>query len=110
MTLPQPLPTPDDSVFKALADPTRRALPDQLKSGPQSVNVLAASFDSSRPAISKHLKVLATAGLLHEQMVGREHVFELRPEALHEVAVWLGTYRRFWSTSLRNLKHHLEQS
>lgn len=109
MTLPQSQSASDNSVFRAIADPTRRALLDQLRSGPQSVNTLAASFECSRPAISKHLKVLATSGLLREQMVGREHVFELHPSALREVALWLHSYRRFWDTSLRNLKQHLEK-
>lgn len=96
-------------VFKAIADPTRRALLDQLRSGPRSVTALASSFPHSRPAISKHLKVLSTAGLLTERMVGREHIFELHPTSLREVAGWLDQYRVFWGASLANLKHHLEK-
>lgn len=95
-------------VFKAIADPTRRALLDQLRGGPRSVTALASSFPQSRPAISKHLKVLSTAGLLTERMVGREHVFALNPQSLREVAGWLDQYRAFWSVSLGKLKDHLE--
>lgn len=96
-------------VFKAIADPTRRALLDQLRAGPRSVTALATAFPHSRPAISRHLKVLSTAGLLTERMVGREHIFELHPQSLREVAGWLDQYRVFWGASLAKLKHHLEE-
>jgi len=100
----------ESDVFKAIADPRRRALLDQLRGGALSVGALASSFTCSRPAISKHLKVLSTAGLVKEHMAGREHIFELHPEALHEVANWLDQYRRFWGSSLIKLKQHLEKS
>lgn len=102
--------TSEDEVFKAIADPTRRALLDRLRSGPTSVGVLAEGFDCSRPAISKHLKVLSEAGLIQGQMVGREHVFELHASALRPVTHWVDSYRTFWQTSLKNLKRHLEKS
>jgi DNA-binding transcriptional ArsR family regulator len=110
MSLPKPLPERESDVFKAIADPTRRALLDQLRGGPMSVNALASSFTSSRPAISKHLKVLSNAGLLKDHMAGREHIFELHPQGLREVAHWLDQYRRFWVGSLNKLKQHLEKS
>lgn len=107
---PRPLKQSEDGdVFKAIADPTRRALLDRLRAGPRSVTALATAFPHSRPAISKHLKVLSTAGLLTERMVGREHIFELHPDSLREVDGWLDQYRAFWGASLAKLKHHLEK-
>ena len=105
-----PRPSEQRDVFKAIADPTRRALLDRLRSGSCSVSALASSFPHSRPAISKHLKVLSTAGLLTERMVGREHIFELHPQSLREVAGWLDPYRAFWGASLAKLKDHLEKN
>jgi DNA-binding transcriptional ArsR family regulator len=110
MSRPQPHRSTEHDVFKAIADPTRRALLDQLRGGPLSVSALASCFSQSRPAISKHLKVLSTAGLLTERMVGREHIFDLHAASLREVAGWLEQYRVFWGTSLAKLKHHLEKT
>ena len=97
-------------VYKAIADPTRRAILDRLRAGPAGVNALAEGFDQSRPGISKHLRVLREAGLVREQRAGRERVYELLPLPLGQVATWLDTYRAFWQTSLGNLKHHLEKN
>lgn len=105
----QSRPSDEGDVFKAIADPTRRALLDRLSAGPCSVTTLASAFPHSRPAISKHLKVLSTAGLVTERMVGREHIFELHPQSLREVAGWLDPYRAFWGASLAKLKTHLEK-
>jgi DNA-binding transcriptional ArsR family regulator len=96
-------------VFKAIADPTRRAILDRLRAGPSPVNVLAGDFHQSRPAISKHLRVLREARLVVEQRSGRERLYELRPEALRQVAGWVEGYRGFWQTSLANLKRKMEE-
>jgi DNA-binding transcriptional ArsR family regulator len=98
-----------DDVFKAIADPTRRAILDRLRAGPAPVNALASDFHQSRPAISKHLRVLREARLVVEQRAGRERLYELRPEALRQVAGWIEGYRGFWQTSLANLKRRLEE-
>ena len=95
-------------VFRALADPTRRALLDRLRSGPAPVNELALDFDQSRPAISKHLRILREARLVDEHRSGRERLYRLEPAPLREVAGWLDHYRRFWLDGLNNLKHLLE--
>jgi DNA-binding transcriptional ArsR family regulator len=95
-------------VFRAIADPTRRAILDRLRAGPTPVNALAGEFDQSRPAISKHLRVLREARLVSEQRAGRERLYELRPEALKQVAGWIEGYRSFWHVSLSNLKRRLE--
>ena len=66
-------------VFRAIADPTRRAMLDRLRAGPAPVNALASDFRQSRPAISKHLRVLREARLVTEQRSGRQRVYELQP-------------------------------
>ncbi len=96
-------------VFRAVADPTRRAILDRLRAGPAAVNALADDFRQSRPAISKHLRVLRQARLVSEERVGRERRYELRPAPLQQVAGWIEGYRTFWLTSLTRLKHYLEE-
>lgn len=96
-------------VFRAVADPTRRAILDRLRGGRAPVNALAAEFSQSRPAISKHLKVLRDARLVHETRVGRERVYQLDAQPLQRVNGWIEGYRGFWATSLANLKRRLEQ-
>jgi DNA-binding transcriptional ArsR family regulator len=98
----------DADVFRAIADPTRRAILDRLRAGPTPVNALAAGFAASRPSISKHLRILHQAELVAEEKRGRERLYRLRPETLAEVADWADGYRRFWNTSLEALKRHLE--
>jgi DNA-binding transcriptional ArsR family regulator len=95
-------------VFRAVADPTRRAILDRLRAGPAPVNALAADFEQSRPAISKHLRVLRQARLVHEERVGRERLYQLDPAPLQQVAGWIEGYRAFWLRSLDNLKRLLE--
>jgi DNA-binding transcriptional ArsR family regulator len=95
-------------VFRAVADPTRRAILDRLRAGPAPVNTLAEDFQQSRPAISKHLRVLRDAALVSETRVGRERLYQLHPRPLQQVASWVEGYRAFWLSSLNNLKHYLE--
>lgn len=96
-------------VFRAIADPTRRAILDRLATGARPVNQLAADFEQSRPAISKHLRVLRHAHLVSPQKHGREMHYRLEAMPLTEVTQWFENYRRFWQTSLGNLKRHLEK-
>ncbi len=95
-------------VYRAISDPTRRAILDRLRRGPMPVNSLAAQFSQSRPAISKHLRVLRAARLVCEHRAGRERRYSLEPEPLRDVARWVEEYRAFWLTSLNNLKKRLE--
>jgi DNA-binding transcriptional ArsR family regulator len=97
-----------EDVFRAISDPTRRAILDRLRAGPAPVNDLAADFDQSRPAISKHLRVLREARLVTEKRVGRERYYSLEPAPLQRVAGWIEGYRSFWHTSLGKLKRYLE--
>src|SRR5689334_16826388 len=99
--------TPD--VFRAIADPTRRAILDRLRAGPANAGALAADFRSSRPAISKHLKVLRNARLVVNARRGREQVYAVDPLPLQGVVGWLEGYRAFWEASLNRLKRNLEE-
>jgi DNA-binding transcriptional ArsR family regulator len=95
-------------VFDALANPIRREILSQLKTGPKPVNQLAAPFDRGRPAISEHLKVLRDAGLVTDEVRGRERYYHLRAAPLEEAAAWLADYERFWRCKLDDLSTFLE--
>lgn len=95
-------------VFRAVADPTRRAILDRLRTASAPVNSLAMDFDMSRPAISKHLRILREAQLVTEAREGRERIYQLQPRPLREVASWIESYRVFWLDGLNNLKWMLE--
>ena len=97
-------------VFRAIADPTRRAILDRLRAGPTAVNALASDFELSRPAVSKHLRVLREAKLVTEHKVGRERLYRLEPLPLQRVSGWIEGYRSFWQTSLDRLKRYLEDT
>lgn len=88
-------------VFRAIADPTRRALLDRLRAGSRPVNELARDFKTSRPAISKHLRVLRQARLVSERREGRLRRYELTPAPLVDAFRWLESYRGFWPPSSR---------
>jgi DNA-binding transcriptional ArsR family regulator len=96
-------------VFHALADPTRRKLVARLAHGPARVTDLAAPFDISLAAVSKHLVVLEKAGLAGRRIEGREHRCSLDPAALREIQFWLDDYRIFWSETLGALKSYVEK-
>lgn len=97
-------------TFSALADPTRRAVLDLLLRGRLPAGQIAQAFPVSRPAISKHLRVLRHARLVRTQRVGRHRLFELNPSPLKSVDLWLGRYRTFWQNELSNLKHFVESA
>src|SRR5215475_3125263 len=100
--------TQDSAVYNAIADPTRRAILDRLRDGGLAVNEIASRFEVSRPAISKHLRVLHQAHLVLEAREGRNRIYRLNPEPLRELDRWLEHYRRFWSLNLMSLKKHVE--
>ena len=95
-------------AFRAIADPTRRAILDRLRAGPANAGSLAADFRQSRPAISKHLRVLREARLVKDSAIGRERLYTVDPVPLQTIAGWLEGYRAFWQTSLIQLKRNLE--
>jgi DNA-binding transcriptional ArsR family regulator len=96
-------------TFQALADPTRRAIVARLAEGRQPVGQIAGGFAISRPAISRHLRVLREADLVREVKAGRNRLYELNPEPLRDVDEWLARYRHMWQHQLRNLKRFVEQ-
>jgi DNA-binding transcriptional ArsR family regulator len=97
-----------DSVFTALADPTRRAILVRLAQGEANVGALGRPFEISAPAISRHLKVLEQAELITNERRGKERVCRLRPDTLAKAKDWLDFSRRFWGASLDRLDHHLK--
>ena len=97
-----------EATFSALADPTRRAVLDMLRRGSQPAGQIARAFPISRPAISKHLRLLRRAHLVEERREGRNRVYHLNPEPLRTVDSWLEQYRAFWTESLASLKAFVE--
>ncbi len=97
-----------DSVFAALADPTRRRILEGLMDGSAPVGRLAKPFKVSAPAVSRHLRVLERAGLVRRTRRGRLHEMELAAEPLRRAADWIETYRRHWEVSLDGLARYLE--
>jgi len=97
-----------EATFQALADPTRRAVLDLLRRGRQPAGQIAESFPVSRPAISKHLRLLRRAHLVKEHRQGRNRVYELNPQPLRAVDSWLEHYRAFWTANLTSLKSFVE--
>lgn len=95
-----------DAIFRAIADGTRREIIDALAERPLPVHAVAARFEISRPAVSKHLRVLADAGLVQAVRVGKENVYELNTAPLTEVRDWLA---RFWAQRLTTLKDLAER-
>ena len=98
-----------DMVFKAIADPTRRAILSLLIGGRHTVNEVAGNFRISRPAISKHLRLLRRAGLVSTRKKGAASICELNGKPLRAVNDWLRDYATFWDESLRNLKRYVEE-
>jgi DNA-binding transcriptional ArsR family regulator len=98
------------ATFRALADPTRRALIELLGTGEQSVMELVRWFDVSQPAISQHLGLLREAGLVTERRSGRQRLYQLRAQPLEQVYDWVAHYRRFWDHRLAALGGHLDQA
>ena len=97
-----------DRIFGALANRTRRALLARLERAPAKITELAQPFHMSLPAVSKHVRVLETAGLVQREVDGRVHRCSLSPTALREADAWLTHYRSFWQQSLDALARHVE--
>jgi len=97
------------SVFSALSDPTRRAIIERLAKGSASAGELAEPFGISKPAISKHLKILENANLILRKKEAQWHRFHLRSEALQLASEWIETYRRFWEAQLDALSDFLNK-
>jgi DNA-binding transcriptional ArsR family regulator len=94
-------------IFQAIADPRRRAIIELLTIHKLSLNALAEHFEVSRPAISKHVKILNECGVIKMEQKGRERFCELKPEKLNDVSKWVEQYRQFWESKLDNLEEYL---
>lgn len=102
-----------DAVFAALADPTRRAILSRLADGQASVNEIAAPFEMSQPAVSKHLKVLERAGLIERDVDEQRRPARLKAENLAAAVDWLTEFKRFWGASFDQLDDvlvHMKQA
>jgi len=95
---------PLDTVFGALADPTRRRILARLAAGEAPVSEIAAPFRISAPAVSRHLKVLEQAGLIERRVDAQRRIISLNPDALRLASDWVDRYRRFWEDSLDSLE------
>jgi DNA-binding transcriptional ArsR family regulator len=98
------------TVFQALADPTRRRVLELLAEREQSAGEIAAAFPVSRPAVSRHLRVLREAGLVSSRRDAQRRVYGLDPEPLAELDAWLAAYRPFWHEKLDLLEKHLQRT
>ena len=101
-------PPPLDDVFAALADPTRRAILTRLSAGEASVGELAAPFDMSQPAVSKHLKILEGAGLISRAVDKQRRPAKLNAKPMADAVCWLEEFRAFWAGSFDQLDDLLE--
>jgi len=96
-------------VFQAIADPTRRQIINMLASQSLNLNAVADNFDVSRPAISKHIKILTECGLITIKQQGRERYCQANLKSLNQVADWVEQYRIFWTGKLDALGDFLEK-
>ena len=98
----------ENNIFKALADPTRRAIFEKLASGSMNASTLRQGIEISQPAVSQHLSVLRTAGLVREQRDGRFVNYEVDPTGLMHIARWLSKYRLYWPARVSDLNSLLK--
>src|ERR1700739_1725018 len=96
-------------VFQAIADPTRRDIINLVTHKSLNLNAVAENFSVSRPAISKHIKILTQCGLIVIKQQGRERYCEARLEKLHEVSHWVEQYKKFWNEKLDALEIYLNE-
>ncbi|GAB3525511.1 ArsR/SmtB family transcription factor [Emticicia fontis] len=95
-------------VFQAIADPTRRNIIGLIANQTMNLNAVAEQFDISRPAISKHIKILTECGLIVIRKEGRERYCEAKLDKLNEVSAWADQYRKFWNNKLDALDDFLK--
>jgi len=100
--------TPEDRIFQALADPSRRAIFESLTQGEAAVKELTSRFELSQPAISQHLAALKGAGLVTSRREGRCVYYRVEPEGLKPLIDWITHYRAFWTEHLTRLEDLLE--
>jgi len=96
-------------VFQAIADPTRRQIISMIAGQSLNLNAVADQFDISRPAISKHIKILTECGLIFIKQQGRERYCEAKLAKLNEVSNWVEQYKQFWNAKLDSLELYLDE-
>ena len=99
-----------DAVFRAISDPTRREILGILRGGRQTVGEIASNFRMSRPAISKHLRLLHAAGLVATRKQGTASLCSLDAKPLRAIDDWLHDYEMFWSETVQSLKKYMEEN
>jgi DNA-binding transcriptional ArsR family regulator len=99
-----------DALFLALADPTRRGMVTRLSRGPATIGELGRPYAISKPAVTKHVRTLESAGLIRRERQGRYHRCVLNGEAMRHAELWIEQYRRLWEGSLDRLARHVEGS
>jgi len=95
--------------FQAIADPSRRHILQLLSKDSLTINTLADNFEMSRPAVSKHIKILHTAGFITIEDIGRERYCILRQDGFNELQQWIGHFDKFWLTKLKKLEDLLNK-
>lgn len=95
---------PTLDVFQVVADPSRRQMLNLLTKDSMTINALAENFDMSRPAVSKHVKILYTAGFISIQDIGRERYCILKQDGFKELQQWIDHFDKFWLTKLKSLE------
>ncbi len=108
MSRDNPASAPKRDVFQAIADPTRRRLLEMLVDREMPVTLISGHFPMTRAAVSKHLRILAEAGLVTERKIGRETRYRAEVGPLLELKRWLAYYERYWDNKLSLLKHYVE--
>lgn len=101
--------SPENVVFRAISDPTRREILGLLRAGDQTVAEIAINFRISRPAVSKHLRILRSAGLVQSRKFGTSRRCRLTGSPLQTVHDWLQDYATFWACALEGLKNYVER-
>ncbi|HPN71654.1 MAG TPA: metalloregulator ArsR/SmtB family transcription factor [Saprospiraceae bacterium] len=97
-------------TFQVIADPSRRQILTMLTQENMSINALSAQFDISRPAVSKHIKILETAGFISIQEVGRERHCTLKKDGFDDLQEWINFFDNFWASKLKNLEMLLDKN
>ncbi len=100
---------PAQPVFRALADPTRRAIVTMLADGARPISDIAGAFEMTRPAVAKHLAILREGGLVLVEVQGRKRINKLNANRLKDAADWLNHFDRFWDERLAKLKQIVEK-
>lgn len=95
-------------AFQVIADPSRRQILQMLTQDSYNINSISENFEMSRPAVSKHIKILQTAGFISIQVIGREHYCILNQEGFDDVRNWINHFDKFWNNKLKKLENVLK--